>query len=265
MIAMRQEIRNALLSKQFLFSFVLLFLCFLGYSGPGWFCALDIEPEYRESALQLSIGSIFFGSIMMQMPFCAAVSHAVSQVEELNSGVMRWRVLRSSIKRYASVKMSASALSAACSTALAFVIHAVIWNIIAIPVDPIQYPAHEIGFSETCVFSKWYLICHGLPMYAEMTLGIAFSAAIWSIVALAVAVWIPDRLLTVSIPACIYFIWHLQLPYYLFGVRVPHPGTLYNDALTLESALQCILAYTVVFASSLFVYLSGLKRRACNA
>ena len=262
---MKEELKRAFFSRYFLFSFILLFLCFSGYSFPGWFCATEVTPDYRESALQLSIGSIFFGSVMMLMPFCAAVSHAVSQVEELNSGMMRWRVLRSSVNRYACIKMSASALSAACSTALAFVVLAIIWNIIAIPVDPIQYPAHEIGFAETCVFSKWYLICHGLPVYVEMACGIAFSAAMWAIVALAVAVWIPDRLLTISVPACIYFIWHLQLPYYLFGVRVPHPGTLYNDALTLESALQCILAYAVVFMISLFVYLSGLRRRACHA
>ena len=102
-------------------------------------------------------------------------------------------------------------------------------------------------------------------MYVEMTLGIAFSAAMWAIVALAVAVWIPDRLLTISVPACIYYLWHLQLPYYLFGVRAPHPGTLYNDALTLESAIQCLCAYVIVFTVSLFVYLGGLRRRACHA
>lgn len=262
---MKEELKRAFHSPYFLFSFVLMFLCFSGYSFPGWFCADEVTPDYRESALQLSIGSIFFGSVMMFMPFCASVSHAVSQVEELHSGVMRWRVLRSSVNRYACMKMAASALSAACSTALAFVLHAVIWNIIAIPVDPIHYPAHEIGFSDTCVFAKWYLICYGLPVYIEMALGIAFSAAIWAIVALAVAVWIPDRLLTVSVPACIYYIWHLQLPYYLFGVRVPHPGTLYNDMLTLESAVECIVAYAIVFAISLLVYWAGLRRRACHA
>lgn len=263
---MKEELKQAFRSRYFLFSFALLFLCFSGYSFPGWFCAIGIiEEEYMESALQLSIGAIFFGSVMMFMPFCASVSHAVSQVEELSSGVMRWRVLRSSVNRYASIKMAASALSAACSTASAFIIHAILWNVIAIPVDPVHYQAHEIGFADTCVFSKWYLIAYGLPVYVEIALGIAFSAAVWAIVALAVAVWIPDRLLVVSVPACIYYIWHLQLPYYLFGVHVPHPGTLYNDALTLESALQCIWAYAVVFAISLSVYLAGLRRRACHA
>lgn len=262
---MKEELKRAFASHYFFLSFGILFLCFLGYSFPGFFFQEELSIEWRESALQLSIGSIFFGSVMLLMPFCAAVSHAVSQVEELQSSVMHWRVLRSSVQRYAATKITASAFSAACSTSLAFVVHALVWNIIALPVDPVHYPGHEIGFSETCVYSKWYLICYGLPMYVEMALGIAFSASIWAIVALAVAVWIPDRLLVVSVPACIYYLWHLQLPYYLFGIRVPHPGTLYNDALTFEEAYQCILAYAGVFAVSLLVYLAGLKRRVRHA
>lgn len=262
---MRQEIRRALSSPCFLFSFAFMFACFLGYSLPSWVCSGWLEIEYRESAFQLSLGAIFFGGVMMLMPFCAAVSHAVSQVEELQSGVARWRALRGSLRRYAAVKMASSALSAACSTALAFVLHAVLWNIIALPVDPVRYPGHEIGFAETCVFSRWYLIAHGLPAYIEITAGIAFSAAVWAIVALAVAVWIPDGLLVVSVPACIYYMWHLQLPTILFGVQIQHPGTLYNDMLTLQSALECIGAYAVVLAASAGLYLAGLRRRVCHA
>ena len=101
-------------------------------------------------------------------------------------------------------------------------------------------------------------------MYVEIACGIAFSAAIWAVVALAIAVWVPDRLLVVSIPACIYYIWHLQLPYYLFEINIPHPGTLYNDFLSVKSALQCIVAYVVVLVISLSIYWKGLKRRTCN-
>lgn len=262
---MKEELKRSVSSPFFFLSFGILFLCFWGYSFPGFFFQEELSIEWRESALQLSIGSIFFGSVMLLMPFCAAVAHSVSQVDELQSSMMQWRVLRSSVHRYAAVKIAASAVSAACSTSLAFAVHALVWNLIALPVDPVRYPGHEIGFSEACVYSKWYLMYHGLPMYIEMTLGIAFSAAVWAVVALAVAVWIPDRLLVVSVPACIYYLWHLQLPYYLFGVQVPHPGTLYNDALTFREAYQCILAYAVVLAFSLFLYLAGLKRRARHA
>lgn len=262
---MKEELKGTLFSTKFLLSFGFMFLCFLGYSIPSWLCTAELEMEYRESALQLSVGSIFFGSVMMFMPFCAAVAHSTSLVDEMKTSVMCWRVLRGSVKWYAIKKAIASALGAAIATSLAFIIHAVLWNIIAVPVDPIHYQGHEIGFSETCLFAEWYKIWYGIPMYAEIACGIAFSAAVWAVVGLAIAVWIPDRLLVVSIPACIYYMWHLQLPYYLFGINIPHPGTLYNDSLSVESALQCIVAYVVVLMTSLLVYWKGLMRRACNA
>lgn len=262
---MKEELKRAFASPFFFLSFGFMFLCFLGYSFPAWIFSSGIEMEYRESAFQLSVGAIFFGSVMMFMPFCAAASHAVKQVDEIRSSMMQWRVLRGSVNQYAMIKMAGSAVSAACSTALAFGLHAVLWNIVALPVDPLVYPGHEIGWSETCLYAKWYLVCHGLPVYVEMTLGIAFSAAIWAIVALAVAVWIPDRLLVISVPSCIYYLWHLQLPYILFGINIPHPGTLYNDALTVEMAAECILTYLVVLLISISMYIAGLRRRACDA
>ena len=261
---MKEELKRVFVSPFFFLSFGFMFLCFLGYSLPAWVYSVGIEMEYRESAFQLSIGAIFFGSVMMFMPFCAAASHAVKQVDEMRSSMLHWRVYRSSISRYAMIKMAGSAISAACSTALAFACHAVLWNIIALPVDPLTYPGHEIGWAETCLYGKWYLIAHGLPVYVWMTFGIAFSAAIWAIVALAVAVWIPDRLLVISVPSCIYYLWHLQLPYILFGINTQHPGTLYNDALTVKSAVECIITYIVVLIISICIYITGLRRRICN-
>lgn len=265
MIYLKEELKRAFTSPFFFLSFGVMFVCLLGYSIPGWFFAGDLELEWKESALQLSVGGIFFGGMMLLMPFCAAVSHAVSQVDEIATSMLRWRVLRGSVRKYAYVKIVACALSAACSIALAFALHAVVWNIIALPVDPSRYPGHEIGFADWCLYNQWYKICYGLPMYVEMTLGIAFSAAAWAVVALAAAVWIPDRLLVITVPSCIYHIWQVQLPYYFFKVYVPDPATLYNDALTLQSALECILAYAVVLALSIALYYAGLERRARNA
>lgn len=262
---MTEELKRAFCSRLFWISFLIMLLCFAGYSIPSWLLAGEVELEYKESALQLSIGAIFFGSIMMFMPFCAAVSHAVSQVDDIHTSTLQWQTIRSSIKKYACIKMATSSLAAACSTAGAFVMHALICNIVALPVDPGRYQGHEIGFLDTCLYAGWYKVAYGLPMYTEMAIGIAFSAAVWAVVALAVAVWVPDRLLVVSIPACFYYIWHLQLPYYLFGVNIPHPGTLYNDALTAESAMQCIVAYGVVLLVSIPIYWVGLRRRMSDA
>ena len=128
-----------------------------------------------------------------------------------------------------------------------------------------KYPNHTIYFSSDVLYSNWYTVLHGLPVYAEMTLGIAFTAAIWAVVGLAVAVWIPDKLMVVTVPVCIYFLWREQFPYYLAGILLPYPATLFNDGLTIQSGLAAMLMYLVLLAVSLAIYGVGLSRRCRNA
>ena len=92
----------------------------------------------------------------------------------------------------------------------------------------------------------------------------AFCAAIWSVTALAVSVWVPDKLLTIIIPVCIYHLWSCRIFYHLFGINTPHPGALYNDALTVQRVWQSLVMYGILFIISLLVYVLGLKRRTQN-
>lgn len=91
-------------------------------------------------------------------------------------------------------------IAAAVAASSAFVVHAIIWNIIALPCDPVAYPNHTIYFPEECVFHSWYRICYGLPMYIEVAAASPSSASVWAVVALAISVWVPDKLLTVRHP-----------------------------------------------------------------
>lgn len=143
--------------------------------------------------------------------------------------------------------------------------HAILWNIIAYPNDPIAHPYHEIIFAPDCVYNNWYTILYGLPMYLSMTLGIFISGAVWATVALATSVWIPDKLLTVTVPVCIYYLWMCRIFFFLFGWDVPSPSTLYNDALTLKLIWQSLLVNVALFCISTVVYVVGLKRRVQNA
>ena len=70
---------------------------------------------------------------------------------------------------------------------------------------------HTIYFPEECVFHSWYRICYGLPMYIEVAAGIAFTASVWAVVALAISVWVPDKLLTVAIPSFLYHLWNTDV------------------------------------------------------
>lgn len=64
--------------------------CFLGYSLPSWIFSADWGDEFREGALQLSVGGIFFGSSMLLLPFCASVPYAISQVDEIRTSFLEW-------------------------------------------------------------------------------------------------------------------------------------------------------------------------------
>lgn len=148
---------------------------------------------------------------MLLLPFCASVSYAISQVEEIRTSFLEWKVLRSSVKRYAVYKILASMLSAAVATSLAFALHALVWNFIAYPYDLIAHPYQEIPFDAKCVYANWTGIFYAFPIYLSMTFGIAFCSAIWSVTALAVSVWIPDKLLTMIVPVCIYYLWSCRI------------------------------------------------------
>ncbi len=263
---MKNEIKRAFSSPLFFLSITVFFLCLQGFALPAFINQSINEPiEYRESALALSLGGFFFGGVLLLLPFCSPMAHAVSQVDDLRSSMMRWFVLRSSVGRYACSKMVSCFFASAVSAGGAFVVHAILWNLLAVPYDPVTYPVHEIGFSGASFFLGWSTIAHGLPIYAEICLGLAFSAGIWSVTALAAAVWVPDKLLVVIIPACVYKLWSSQLTSHLFGIRLTGPDTLFNDSQTVSSVLAALTTYSVLLVISGAIYYAGLKRRACHA
>ena len=241
---MKEELKSAFFSKRFLLAFGLMLSCFLGYSLPTWIFSADWGDEFREGALQLSVGGIFFGGSMLLLPFCAGVTYAISQVDEVRTSFLEWKAIRCSTQTYARNKIIATMLSAAAATGLAFALHALVWNFIAYPYDLVAHPYQEIPFSAKCIYSQWTDIFYAFPIYAWMTFGIA---------------------LTIIVPVCIYYLWSCRIFYHLFGINTPHPGALYNDALTVERVWQSLLMYAILLVISIFVYVKGLKRRIQDA
>lgn len=264
---MSEEIKSIFKSRNYWMAFAISFLTLLGYSLSSWLNAVSVgeSMEYRESALSLSVGGIFFGGFMLLFPFCASVAHATSQVDELRSGMARWRVMRGSVARYVGVKAAASMLAAALATTSAFALHAVIWNGIALPSDPAAYAVHTIYFSEDCVYANLYTVCYGLPMYAAVAAGMAFSAAVWAVTALATAAWSPDKLMAFTIPSFIYYLWSADAAEWFLGLKIPHPASLFNDGLSPERLRAALASYGVLFAVSLAAYCAGCERRLRHA
>ena len=245
---MAEEIKSIFKSRNYWMAFAISFLTLLGYSLSSWLNAISVgeSMEYRESALSLSVGGIFFGGFMLLFPFCASVAHATSQVDELRSGMARWRVMRGSVARYVGVKAAASMLAAALATTSAFALHAVIWNGIALPCDPEAY-------------------AYGLPMYAAVAAGMGFSAAVWAVTALATAAWSPDKLMAFTIPSFIYYLWSADAAEWFLGLNIPHPASLFNDGLSPERLRAALASYGVLFAVSLAAYCAGCERRLRHA
>lgn len=258
---MKEEMKSAFRSAGFIAAFLVMLTCFLGYSLPAWIFSAGWGDEYRQSALALSIGGTFFGSSMLLLPFCANTAYAVSQVDDIRSSMMHWKAMRSSARRYALAKLAASMCSAAVAAALPFILHAVLWNCIAYPYDPAAHPYQRIVFAAGCIYTPWLEACGAWPVYVWMAGAMGFCAAIWSAAGLAVAVWMPDKLLAVAAPVCVYELLACGMVERLLGVQAPHPGQLYNDGLTSAWVMRVLVMYGIIFGISVLLYGIGLKRR----
>ena len=260
---MLEELKKAFRARQFWVSFGTCFVILLGYSLAYWLGSIRAGEwnEYRESALHLALGGIYFGGFTTMFPFCVAFSYATGQVDEMRSGMMQWRTFRSSIWEYVKMKVGAGMIVAACATSIAFILHAILWYHIALPIEPETYPNHVIYFSERFIYHDIYALWHGLPLYAGTAIGMAFTAAMWSVIAIAVSIWIPDKLLVIAIPAAIFYIWNADISFYVFDIPLPHPTILFNDGLSVQKAVTALIMYAIAFAISVGVFYMGCRKR----
>lgn len=258
---MRYEIKNAIISRYFFVSCTIIMICLLGISIPEWISSVGWGTEYRQSALQQSIAGIFFGGVMLLLPCCSCLPYATSQVDEAKTSIMRLKLLRSSFSKYALSKVFAVAISGGASVTIPFVLHSLAWNLVAIPCNPTVYPYHTITFYPKSLYYEWYSYLYGLPMYISIALGLFISGSCWATVALTVAIWIPDKLMVISVPTCICYLLSADIFHVMFNISLPHPSTLYNDALTMNTALASLIEHGIIFVIAVGLYIVGLKRR----
>ena len=261
---MRTEMKRLLLSPIFYAAMLVFFLCLQGYSSPSyyrqWISPYGSPLEYRESALSMTLGGIFFGGAILLLPFCASMGAAPLQIDDLRSGMTDLHLIRSSLGKYIAQKLMSAFISGFLIGSVAFALHAMIWNGLTLPYDPVAYPEHGGIFVPGTLFHDWAPVCHGLLIYLEITVGIGFTAGVWAVIGMATAVWVPDKLLSVTIPMCLYKLWSANISYYLFGVLVPNPSTLYNDAQTVNGDVATVMAYLIVLAGGCILYVLGLRK-----
>lgn len=237
---------------------VCMTLCFFGQSLPEWVHMMRTEEYYVPSALMFSLQAIFFGGVILMIPFCACAACATSQMKALEKDRSIDGTSSAAFNRFVLRKIAANALSGALAVTTAFAFHTILWNLIAEPVNPSRYPWHAISFYG--LYEHWYCAIYGLPMYLSILFGMAICGATFAVAALATSAWLPDRILVMAVPAGLYYIWGWVISP-LSGWRIPHPADLFNDSLTITAAIQSMLAYAALFVLCGVIYAKGVKRR----
>ena len=258
-------IRQNILWKNMLLSFGIMIIAYMGMALPEWLVSADWGDAFRPSALQQSIIGIFFGGMMLLLPLCAGITSGLEQAGEILSSMFVWKLGRSSIGKYARSQLVSAFLRSAFCVWAAFAVNAALWNIIAHPCDIAAYPYHEIGFAEDCLYAEWYCWRGGILMYLWMGAGIFICGGVWGLVSMAVSMYLPDRIMAIAIPTCIYYFLSSGIFRRLLGWEIPHPSTLYNDALTWPMAGKAMLENAVISGLSVFLYIYGIRRRIRHA
>lgn len=255
---MRTEIRRGLFSANSLLAGSIILLSLLGYSIPMWGISAGSTLEYRASALEQSIGGIFFGGIILLFPLCAALPYAISQVDDIHSGFIFLQSIRTKVWRYACRKSFCSMIAGGLCIAGPFLLHCLLWNCIALPYMPSAYPDQEIIFRG--LYNDWSRIAYALPMYIWIALGLFLCGALWALLALASAIWIPDKLVAVMLPIGICYFWTYGLFSHWLGMPLPTPSGLYNDGLSWQRLFQSLGMNSLLGIVTFLLYFAGLQR-----
>lgn len=258
---MRQELR-LVFNKRLIGAITIMLITFSGYSAIEWMFVYHLDVSIRPASIQQVLGGIFFGGVMIMMPLCAALPASIMQVEELNSAFTDLRVMRLSMKEYIRNKFVAAFVSGAAVMGIAFCIHTIIWNVVATPNDIAVNDYLAIPFSEDCIYYAWQGVFYSLPIYLWMDIMMAFCGGMWAMVGITTALYLKDKLLSLAVPFCIYYLWHFGMPKKMFGIQgFPHPADLYNDALTLDVVYKSLLTYAGLGFICLLLYAIKLERR----
>ncbi len=253
---------HAFTSSSFLIAFGIMFLSFLGLSMPEWVASRDWGVIGQPSALQLSLMPVFFGGVSLLFPFCACTAFASKQVDEIRSGFMELRLIRSNTMRYAIQQLTTNFFVSGLCVGSAFLAHAALCHLVALPSMPEIYGSHEIPFSEDCIYDSWLGCLHGLPIVLWMGFAMVLTGGVWGTLGLAVSIWFPDKWMTVSLPTFVCFVLNSRTIYLLTGIDIPHAADLYNDALTIPMVIQSLAYDALLLLIFALIYMIGVKRRA---
>ncbi len=263
---MREELKNAFRRPHVYIGTAGFLLCLLGTSLPMWITrCIDGDRQYM-SAMGQSFTPLFFGGAILIIPFCAALAYAILQVEEIRTGFLLPRAMRGTLKQYALTKLTAAALCGAVALGGACLLHSLLWHVLAGPYDIAVRPDVEVLFIPGTVYDTLARLPYAWPAYLHAAVGLAITGALWSVIALAVAPWMPDTQLVVVLPVVLYYVWKSGFSFLLFqkGWMLPDFTGLYNNDIFWKDYWIALGFHLLLLVGAGGLYFAGIKRRLCR-
>lgn len=262
---MREELKRAIRNPLFVVA------CFVSLCGlvieeiPEMKLTVEIysAPMYYPSALQFVLNPIYFGGFILIVPIAAALPHVGSMVDDCKTRLWLFQVIRLGEKRYRLAKLTSAFISGGCAVACGFAVYAVICNVLFIPSNPAQYDSHILPFDGT-IYETMYRVWGGFPMILYIFFILILVGGVWATVGMAMAIWIPDRLIAMVSPLIVYYIWIWGGIRTIWKAVALSPTDLFNDGLTLSNFWWALLQYACLMAIAVFAFRKGMHRRIQN-
>ena len=178
----------------------------------------DWDVAYRSSSLQQTLGGIYFGGAMLVVPLCAALPAGLAQVEELQTNFIDYRIIRSSMPRYEVTKSWLFWHPVQQLRSLLCFMH--LSGTFSPPrAIPFENDYLAVPFADDCIFAPWQEIFYSLPIYLWIAAAVFFCGGVWGMASVTAAMYTRDKLLSIAVPFCVYFLWSYGFPRVVLGVK----------------------------------------------
>ena len=226
-----------------LLSFSVMFLCYFSASIELWRESAILNVSERPSALIFALEAILFGGVVNLLPFCACLPIIFDGPDP------------TSVNRKHGIGFNFCLGGIAVT--VPFVFHTLIWNLIAVPVNPLQFESHQLQMRG--LIGTLYGTAYGIPLYAIFSAGMFLCGGTMALICLASYARTKDPSFSFVLPALTYFGW-LKLALDCDWLRLPTPVDLFNEGLTIHSAFSSFIIYLFISLLCAKLYQSSQNR-----
>ena len=257
---LKQELRLTLARPLPWLCMLAFVACLEGSSLPIWIIRCQQGDRALMSAMDLTFTPVFFGGIMLLVPLCAAAAYGAVHAEELRTRFFLFEMKRTSERKYVLTKALSAMLTGALVLGGGFLLHVILWHIVAGPYDVAARPDIAVDFVTGTVYDTYIQTPYAFMAYVHAVLGFAATGALWAMIAVTLLVWNRDPQLSVALTVVIYYLMRNRFVELILGIRMPSYTGLYNDGQLWADYFQALGFHLVLMAALTAVYGWGVRR-----